>query len=57
MSTAECGGVHEGKREEQLMKQTVLQECRKYWEKRGHKSQFPENLQTLLFSQLCLVAL
>ncbi len=53
VSTAECG--HEGKWEEETT-QTVLRECRKYKEERGCKSKFSEDLQTLLFGQLCLAA-
>ncbi len=36
--------------------QTLLREFRKYKEQ-GHESQFSEDQQTLLFSQLCLAAL
>ncbi len=50
------GGAHERKGEEELT-QTVLGERRKFKEERKRESQFSEDLQTLLFSQLCLVAL
>ncbi len=52
----ESRGVHEGKGEEEPT-QTVLRECRKYKEEKGHELQFAEDLQTLLFSQLCFAAL
>ncbi len=55
VSTAECGGAHEGKGEEEPT-QTVLRKCRKYKEGRGHESQFSEDPQTLLFGQLCFTA-
>ncbi len=56
VKTAECGGTHEGEGKEEST-QTVLRECRKQKEDRGRKSQFSEDPQTLLFSQLCLAAL
>ncbi len=56
MSTAECRGAHEGKGKEEPT-QIILRERRKYKEERGHESQFSEDLQTLLFSQLHLAAL
>ncbi len=48
--------TEEGKGKEEAT-QTVLRECIKWKEDRGHESQFSENLQTLLFGQLCLAAL
>ncbi len=48
--------MHEGKGEEEPT-QTVLRKCRKYKKERERKSQFSEDLQTLLFGQLCLAAL
>ncbi len=53
MSTAECGGAHEGKGVEETT-QTILRECREYKKERGRMSQFSEDLQSLLFGQLCL---
>ncbi len=55
MSTAECRGVHQRKREEEAT-QTVLRECGTKKEERGHESQFSD-LQISLFGQLCLAAL
>ncbi len=37
--------------------QTVLRQCRQHKEDRWYESQFSEDLQTLLFCQLCLAAL
>ncbi len=44
----------EGKEEEEPT-QTVLRECRNYKQERGHKSQFSEDLQILLFGTIWLV--
>ncbi len=46
----------EGKGKEEAT-QTVLRGCRKQREERRQESQFSEDLQTLLISQLCLAAL
>ncbi len=54
MNTVECGGAHEGKGEEWL---DSLREYTKYKDEKGHESQFFEDLQTLLFGQLCLASL
>ncbi len=48
--------MEEGKGEEKAM-QTILRVGTKKKKDRGHKSQFSEALQILLFGQLCLAAL
>ncbi len=48
--------TEEGKGEEEAT-QTVLKECRKCKEVRGHESQFSEDLQTLLFGYLFIATL
>ncbi len=57
VSTAECGDAHEGKGEEEEATQTVFRECRKQQVEKGQKTQFSEDLQTLLFGQLYQAAL
>ncbi len=56
MSTVECGGTHEGKgggvTDTDLFERMQTIEGRE-----SAKSQFSEDLQTLLVSQLCLAAL
>ncbi len=47
----------EEERGEEESTQTVLREIRKEKEDRGRGSQFSEDLQTLLFGQLCLSVL
>ncbi len=57
MSTAECGDTHEGKGEAEQT-QTVFERMqKKKGREKGLESQFSEDLQTLLFHQLCLAAL
>ncbi len=57
VSTAECGGAHGGGKEGGWATWTILRECRKYRDERGQKAQLSEDLQTLMFGQLCLTAL
>ncbi len=54
VSTEECGGAHRGRKRGGV--QTVLKKCRKQKEDRGRESH-SEDLQTELFSRLCLAAL
>ncbi len=51
MSTAECGGEHEGKGEEWLTDTDRFERMQKQGRERV-ESQYSEGLQTLLFSQL-----